>query len=274
MELLLKGENLVKRYKTRKVVNEVTLELKPGEIVGLLGPNGAGKTTTFYMLTGIIPPNKGKIFLNGSDVTRLPMYQRARKGVGYLPQEPSIFRKLTVEENLALILENQKLSRRKQREKAESLIKEFNIENIRKSKGYVLSGGERRRVEIARALSTDPTFLLLDEPFTGIDPISVQELQELMKRLRERGMGVLITDHNVRETLEITDHAYIMYDGRILISGTSKQITEDEHAKKHYLGDRFRMDFDEPAGPPAAGGGAGETGAAPESGPGGGESGS
>jgi lipopolysaccharide export system ATP-binding protein len=245
MEHLLRGEGLVKRYRARKVVNEVTLEVKPGEIVGLLGPNGAGKTTTFYMLTGIISPNKGRIWLNGKDATRLAMYQRARRGVGYLPQEPSIFRKLSVEENLMLILENQKLPRKKQREKAESLIHEFNIGAIRKSKGYVLSGGERRRVEIARSLATEPTFLLLDEPFTGIDPISVQELQELMKKLRDRGMGVLITDHNVRETLEITDHAYIMYDGKILISGTSRQIIEDEHAKKHYLGEKFRMDLDD-----------------------------
>jgi len=240
MDLHLRGENLEKKYRSRKVVNDVSLQVAPGEIVGLLGPNGAGKTTTFYMLTGIISPNAGEIYLNGTKVTRLPMYQRARRGVGYLPQEPSIFRKLTVEENLMLILENQKMARKKKAEKIEELIKEFNIETIRKSKGYVLSGGERRRVEIARALATEPTFILLDEPFTGIDPISVQELQELMRRLRDRGMGILITDHNVRETLEITDHAYIMYDGKILISGTPREIIEDQHAKEKYLG---RMEF-------------------------------
>ncbi|MFA6448293.1 MAG: LPS export ABC transporter ATP-binding protein [bacterium] len=236
----LRGEGLVKKYRSRVVVNSVSLEVKPGEIVGLLGPNGAGKTTTFYMLTGIISPNSGEIYLNGGKVTKLPMYQRARRGVGYLPQEPSIFRKLTVEDNLMLILENQKIPRKKKIEKMNSLFEEFNIERIRKSKGYVLSGGERRRVEIARALATEPTFILLDEPFTGIDPISVQELQELMKRLRDRGMGILITDHNVRETLEITDHAYIMYDGKILISGTSREIIEDEHTREKYLG---KMEF-------------------------------
>ncbi|HOO56388.1 MAG TPA: LPS export ABC transporter ATP-binding protein [bacterium] len=243
MGKILRGEKLVKIYHGRTVVNEVTVDVEPGQIVGLLGPNGAGKTTTFYMLTGIISPNRGKIFLDEADITKLPMYQRARRGVGYLPQEPSIFRKLTVEENLMLILEHQKMSGAERKKKTDSLIEEFGIEKIRKSKGYVLSGGERRRVEIARALATDPTFLLLDEPFTGIDPISVQELQELMRGLKYRGMGVLITDHNVRETLEITDRAYIMYDGQILISGTSKEITENEHARKHYLGDRFKMDF-------------------------------
>jgi lipopolysaccharide export system ATP-binding protein len=240
MEMYLRGEGLVKRYRNRKVVNNVTLDMKPGEIVGLLGPNGAGKTTTFYMLTGIISPNKGKIFLNGADVTKLPMYKRARGGVGYLPQEPSIFRKLSVEENLMLILENQRISRKKKRETMEKLIEEFNIGGIRKSKGIVLSGGERRRVEIARALATEPKFLLLDEPFTGIDPISVQELQDLMKQLRGRGMGILITDHNVRETLEITDHAYIMYDGKILKQGTSSVLAGDPEVRKKYLGS---MDF-------------------------------
>jgi len=242
MEMFLRGENLVKRYRNRNVVDGVTVDLKPGEIVGLLGPNGAGKTTTFYMLTGIVAPYRGSIYLNDQDVTRLPMYLRARKGIGYLPQEPSIFRKLTVEDNLMLILEHQGISRRQQKEKMNSLIDEFGIEKIRDSRGYVLSGGERRRVEIARALATDPTYLLLDEPFTGIDPISVQELQELMKNLRTRGLGVLITDHNVRETLEITDRSYIMYDGTILKSGTSEEIMQDERARKLYLGDRFSID--------------------------------
>jgi len=241
MELILRGESLVKRYRQRVVVKEANLEVKPGEIVGLLGPNGAGKTTTFYMLTGIIPPNSGKIFLNGEEVTKMAMFQRARRGVGYLPQEPSIFRKLSVEENLMLILENQKMSKKKRNEKMESLIEEFNISHIRKSKGYVLSGGERRRVEIARSLATDPKFILLDEPFTGIDPISVNELQGLMMKLKEKGMGILITDHSVRETLEITDKAYIMYDGKILISGTSKEIINNDEAKERYLGKEFKL---------------------------------
>jgi lipopolysaccharide export system ATP-binding protein len=250
MEQCLRGEGLVKSYRQRKVVSDVTLDVSPGQIVGLLGPNGAGKTTTFYMLTGIVSPNKGKIFLNGEDVTRLPMYMRARNGMGYLPQEASIFRKLSVEDNLRLILEHQKMTEKQRKEKIDSLIEEFGIGHIRKLKGSVLSGGERRRVEIARALATDPAFLLLDEPFTGIDPISVQELQELMRKLKGLGMGVLITDHNVRETLEITDRAYIMYDGKILISGTSKEIIQDELSRKHYLGDRFRMDIDEQEGEP------------------------
>ncbi len=240
MDMHLRGEGLEKKYRSRKVVNDVSLEVKPGEIVGLLGPNGAGKTTTFYMLTGIISPNAGKIFLNGTDVTKLPMYRRSRRGVGYLPQEPSIFRKLTVEENLMLIIENQRLTRKRRKEIMNQLIEEFAIEKIRKSKGIVLSGGERRRVEIARALTTEPKYLLLDEPFTGIDPISVQELQGLMRQLRDKGMGILITDHNVRETLEITDHAYIMYDGKILKSGTSSVLANDPEVRKKYLGS---MDF-------------------------------
>lgn len=240
MDMHLRGEGLEKKYRSRKVVNDVSLEVKPGEIVGLLGPNGAGKTTTFYMLTGIISPNAGKIFLNGTDMTKLPMYRRSRRGVGYLPQEPSIFRKLTVEENLMLILENQRLTRKRRKEIMNQLIEEFAIEKIRKSKGIVLSGGERRRVEIARALTTEPKYLLLDEPFTGIDPISVQELQGLMRQLRDKGMGILITDHNVRETLEITDHAYIMYDGKILKSGTSSVLANDPEVRKKYLGN---MDF-------------------------------
>lgn len=243
MEILLEGRELKKNYKKREVVKNVSVDVRPGEIVGLLGPNGAGKTTTFYMLTGIVSPNGGKIFLNGADVTHLAMYLRARKGIGYLPQEPSIFRKLTVEENLLLVLEHQKLKRADQIKKANDLIAEFQIEKIRKSRGYVLSGGERRRVEIARAIATNPVFLLLDEPFTGIDPISVQELQELMKRLKDRGIGILITDHNVRETLEITDRSYIMYDGTVLKSGTSAEILTDPEAKRLYLGERFIMDI-------------------------------
>ncbi len=243
MDMYLRGENLVKKYRGRVVVRRVNIEVTPGEIVGLLGPNGAGKTTTFYMLTGLVPPNEGRIFLNGKDVTTQPMYLRARNGIGYLPQEPSIFRKLTVEENLMLILENRKISRKQQIEKTNELIEEFGISKIRKSKGYVLSGGERRRVEIARSLSTDPTYLLLDEPFTGIDPISVQELQELMIRLKERGIGILITDHNVRETLDITDRSYIMYDSSVLKSGTSAEILSDPQARKLYLGERFSIEY-------------------------------
>ncbi|MEW5945062.1 MAG: LPS export ABC transporter ATP-binding protein [bacterium] len=242
MERFLRGEDLVKVYR-RPVVDHVTLELKPGEIVGLLGPNGAGKTTTFYVITGLIPPNGGRITLNGEDVTRLAMHRRSRRGLGYLPQEPSIFRRLSVEDNLKLILEAQGLSRADQNERVDSLLDEFKIANIRRSVGCVLSGGERRRVEIARALSTSPDFLLLDEPFTGIDPISVQELQELMTGLKNRGIGILVTDHNVRETLEITDRAYIIYDGRVLISGTSREILESETARRIYLGDRFQMDL-------------------------------
>lgn len=243
-ERYLRGEDLVKIYRRRAVVDKVTLEVRPGEIAGLLGPNGAGKTTTFYMLTGLVPPNEGKIVHNGEDVTGLAMHHRARRGIGYLPQEASIFRKLSIEDNLRLVLEAQSLSAREREKKIGDLLDEFKIQKIRRSPGYVLSGGERRRVEIARALATDPDFLLLDEPFTGIDPISVQELQELMRGLRNRGIGIVITDHNVRETLEITDRAYIIYDGRVLISGTSAEILKDETARRIYLGKRFRMDID------------------------------
>ncbi|MFH1538144.1 MAG: LPS export ABC transporter ATP-binding protein [bacterium] len=244
MDRYLRGEGLVKSYRNRAVVDNVALEVRPGEIVGLLGPNGAGKTTTFYMLTGLLPPNEGKILHNGEDVTHLAMHRRARRGIGYLPQEASIFRKLSVEDNLRLVLEAQGFSSREIEGKVDSLLDEFKIRKIRRSPGYVLSGGERRRVEIARALATNPEFLLLDEPFTGIDPISVQELQELMRGLRSRGIGIVITDHNVRETLEITDRAYIIYDGRVLISGTSAEILKDETARRIYLGKRFRMNID------------------------------
>lgn len=247
MEMYLQARELKKSYKGRTVVSGVNVDVHPGEIVGLLGPNGAGKTTTFYMITGIVKPNSGSIHLNGEDVTKFPMYMRARRGIGYLPQEPSIFRKLTVEDNLMLILEHRGLSRKAQRKKADELIEEFGIQKIRKSRGYVLSGGERRRVEIARALATDPTYLLLDEPFTGIDPISVQDLQELMMDLKTRGLGVLITDHSVRETLQITDRSYIMYDSKILKSGTSEEILKDPEARRLYLGDRFSLEM--PTGP-------------------------
>lgn len=241
MSLHLKGENLIKIYRHRKVVNDVTIEVAPGEIIGLLGPNGAGKTTTFYMLTGLVSPNTGKILIGSKNVTKLPMYRRARQGIGYLPQEPSIFRKLSVEENIMLILECLNIPHKEKRKRLQELIKDFKIEHIKHLKGYVLSGGERRRVEIARALSTQPLFLLLDEPFTGIDPISVQELQELMKNLKNRGIGILITDHNVRETLEITDKAYIMFDGKVLISGTPTEILNSDIAKRIYLGEKFQL---------------------------------
>jgi lipopolysaccharide export system ATP-binding protein len=242
----IRAEKLVKVYRGRRVVNDVSLDMKPGEIVGLLGPNGAGKSTTFYMITGLVSPNKGRIYLNGRDVTRKAMYRRARLGVGYLPQEPSIFRRLTVAENLLLILEARGVPRQDRKQIVDSLLQKLNIERLRSQKGYVLSGGERRRAEIARALATRPTYLLLDEPFTGIDPISVQELQDLLRSLvkepdGDSPLGILITDHNVRETLEITDRSYIMYDGNILISGKSDEILADPSARKHYLGERFRM---------------------------------
>ncbi len=238
MATFLKGENLVKKYRGRKVVNNVTIELSVGEIVGLLGPNGAGKTTTFYILTGLISPNSGKVFLNGKDVSRLPIYKRARLGLGYLPQEPSIFRKLTVEENIMLILECMKMTMKERNNILERLLDEFNLKEIRKEKAYVLSGGQRRRVEIARALCTEPSFLLLDEPFTGIDPITVQEIQKVILHLKKKNIGVLITDHSVKETLEITDRAYIMYDSGILISGTAEEILSNEAVKNGYLGER------------------------------------
>jgi lipopolysaccharide export system ATP-binding protein len=242
----ISAEKLVKIYRGRRVVNEASLDMRPGEIVGLLGPNGAGKSTTFYMITGLVSPNRGRIYLDGRDVTRKAMYRRARLGIGYLPQEPSIFRKLTVAENLLLILEARGVPRQDRKKVVDDLLRKLNIERLRSQKGYVLSGGERRRAEIARALATKPTYLLLDEPFTGIDPISVQELQDLLRDLvknpsNDSELGILITDHNVRETLEITDRSYIMYDGNILISGKSDEILADPSARKHYLGERFRM---------------------------------
>lgn len=238
MTPFLRGENLVKKYRGRKVVNNVTIELSVGEIVGLLGPNGVGKTTTFYILTGLISPNSGRVILNNKDVSKLPIYKRARLGLGYLPQEPSIFRRLTVEENIMLILECMKLKIKERKDILERLLDEFGLKEIRKEKGYVLSGGQRRRVEIARALCTQPSFLLLDEPFTGIDPITVQEIQKIILYLKEKNIGVIITDHSVRETLEITDRAYIMYDSGILISGTPEEILSNEAVKNGYLGER------------------------------------
>ena len=235
----LKIRNLVKSYRSRKVVNKVTLEIKQGEIVGLLGPNGAGKTTTFYMVVGLTRPDDGQVFLNDADITNSPMHQRAKKGLSYLPQEPSVFRKLTVEENLLAVLESQKLSTFDRKKKARSLLRELNILHIKDSMAYSLSGGERRRVEISRALATSPIFVLLDEPFAGIDPIAVADIQSIVSQLKNRGIGVLITDHNVRETLSITDRAYIINEGEIISSGSPHQIVQDEKVKQIYLGDQF-----------------------------------
>ena len=235
----LKIRNLIKSYRSRKVVNRVTLEIKQGEIVGLLGPNGAGKTTTFYMVVGLTRPDDGQVFLNDADITNFPMHQRAKKGLSYLPQEPSVFRKLTVEENLLAVLESQKLSTFDRKKKARSLLRELNILHIKDSMAYSLSGGERRRVEISRALATSPIFVLLDEPFAGIDPIAVADIQSIVSQLKNRGIGVLITDHNVRETLSITDRAYIINEGEIISSGSPHQIVQDEKVKQIYLGDQF-----------------------------------
>ena len=235
----LKIRNLVKSYRSRKVVNRVTLEIKQGEIIGLLGPNGAGKTTTFYMVVGLTKPDDGRVFLNDEDITNFPMHKRAKKGVSYLPQEPSVFRKLTVEENLLAVLESQKLSTFDRKKKARSLLRELNILHIKDSMAYSLSGGERRRVEISRALATSPIFVLLDEPFAGIDPIAVSDIQSIVSQLKKRGIGVLITDHNVRETLSITDRAYIINEGEIISSGSPHQIVQDEKVKQIYLGDQF-----------------------------------
>ena len=235
----LKIRNLVKSYRSRKVVNRVTLEIKQGEIIGLLGPNGAGKTTTFYMVVGLTRPDDGQVFLNDEDITNFPMHKRAIKGVSYLPQEPSVFRKLTVEENLLAVLESQKLSTFDRKKKARSLLRELNILHIKDSMAYSLSGGERRRVEISRALATSPKFILLDEPFAGIDPIAVSDIQSIVSQLKNRGIGVLITDHNVRETLNITDRAYIINEGQIISSGSPHQIVQDEKVKQIYLGDQF-----------------------------------
>jgi len=234
-------KELVKSYNGRKVVDGVSLELRRGEIVGLLGPNGAGKTTTFYMTVGVVPPDRGKVFLDDREITRLPMYLRARLGIGYLPQESSIFRRLTVEDNIKCVLEFQPLSSKDRRRRLEELISLMQLETVRHQPAYTLSGGERRRVEIARALAIRPDFLLLDEPFTGIDPIVREEIQEIVLMLKDQGIGILITDHNVRETLEVTDRAYIIYEGRILISGEAQTLINDPEARRIYLGKKFRM---------------------------------
>ena len=238
----IEASNLKKIYKKREVVKDVSLSMEKGEIVGLLGPNGAGKTTTFYMITGIIQPNHGTVLYNGENITSAPMYERARLGLGYLPQEASVFRNMTVEENILAVLEMRKIPKEERIKITSNLIEEFKLSHVAKNLGYSLSGGERRRVEIARTISTNPDFMLLDEPFAGVDPIAVEDIQNIIIKLKERGLGILITDHNVRETLRITERAYIMAEGSILISGTSDQIANDERARKVYLGDNFKLD--------------------------------
>lgn len=241
MGLKIRTENLVKKYKTRTVVNNVSFEVNQGEIVGLLGPNGAGKTTSFYMIVGLIKPFSGKIYLNDEEITELPMYKRAKLGLAYLPQEASVFRNLSVEDNIKAILEYTDLSKEEQKDKLESLISEFNIQKVRKNKGNNLSGGERRRTEIARCLATNPKFILLDEPFAGVDPIAVEDIQAIVAKLKEKNIGILITDHNVHETLTITDRAYLLFEGRILKSGTAEELAEDETVKRVYLGKNFEL---------------------------------
>jgi len=238
----LRAENLVKKYKSRTVVKGVSVEVEQGEIVGLLGPNGAGKTTSFYMIVGLIKPNEGNIFLDGKDITSLPMYKRAQQGVGYLPQEASVFRKLSVEDNLKAVLEMRKgMSKTEQKEKLESLLDEFGLQRVRKNRGDLLSGGERRRTEIARALASDPKFILLDEPFAGVDPIAVEDIQSIVDTLKNKNIGILITDHNVQETLSITDRAYLLFEGSILKAGSAEDLANDEQVRKVYLGQNFEL---------------------------------
>ncbi len=235
----LRSEELLKVYKKRTVVNRVSIEVNQGEIVGLLGPNGAGKTTSFYIITGLVKPDEGKVFLENEDITHLPMYQRAQKGVGYLPQEASVFRKLTVEENIRAILEMTPLSKSEQAQKLEQLLEEFSLTKIRKSKGEVLSGGERRRTEIARCLATSPKFILLDEPFAGVDPIAVEDIQSIVYQLKKKNIGILITDHNVQETLNITDRVYLLYEGKILKQGRPAELVQDPEVREKYIGKGF-----------------------------------
>ncbi|GAB6282711.1 MAG: LPS export ABC transporter ATP-binding protein [Ignavibacterium sp.] len=238
----LSAKDLVKIYKKRTVVNKATLQVSKGEVVGLLGPNGAGKTTTFYMMVGMIKPNGGKVFLDENEITKIPMYKRAEMGIGYLPQEASIFRQLTVEDNIKAVLQMKELTNQQRKEKLESLLEDLGITSIRKSKGYQLSGGERRRTEIARALATDPSFILLDEPFAGIDPIAVEDIMNIVANLKNRGIGVLITDHNVHETLSIVDKGYILINGIIFRSGSAVELAEDKEVRKLYLGEKFKLD--------------------------------
>ena len=237
--MILRTDNLVKKYKQRTVVNHVSIEVQQGEIVGLLGPNGAGKTTTFYMTTGLITPNEGKIFLNDEDITKYPVYKRAQSGIGYLAQEASVFRKMTVEDNLKAVLEMTNFPKEYQKEKLETLITEFNLGHVRTNHGDRLSGGERRRTEIARCLAIEPNFIMLDEPFAGVDPIAVQDIQDIVWKLKDKNIGILITDHNVDETLAITDRAYILVEGKILFQGTAEELAENEKVRKVYLGNHF-----------------------------------
>lgn len=241
LSLTIHTQNLVKRYGSRVVASNVSVEVKQGEIVGLLGPNGAGKTTTFYMVVGFVKPDEGEVFLNDLNITKYPMYKRAQMGIGYLPQEASVFRKLTVEENIAAVLEMTKLSKREQKEKLEDLLTEFRLHHVRKNNGDSLSGGERRRTEIARALAVDPKFILLDEPFAGVDPIAVEDIQAVVARLKFKNIGILITDHNVTETLSICDRAYLLIEGKIFKHGTAEQLAEDEHVRRLYLGRNFEL---------------------------------
>jgi len=239
--MILRTDKITKRYRHRTVVKDVSIEVKQGEIVGLLGPNGAGKTTSFYMIVGLIKPLTGKIFLDETEITEEPMYKRAKRGIGYLSQEASVFRKLSVEDNIRAVLEFTKLSKSEQNERMEGLIEEFGLVNVRKSKGIQLSGGERRRTEIARALAVSPHFILLDEPFAGVDPIAVEDIQNIVTKLKDKNIGVLITDHNVHETLSITDRSYLLFEGAILKSGTSEELAQDEHVRKVYLGQKFEL---------------------------------
>jgi len=241
MSVTIETRGLVKKYGNRIVVNHVSFEVKQGEIVGLLGPNGAGKTTSFYQMVGLVRPDEGKVFLNNQDITNMPMYKRAKMGIGYLPQEASVFRKLSVEDNIAAILEMSGKSKQEQKEKLESLIKEFRLEHVRKNNGDVLSGGERRRTEIARALSVDPKFILLDEPFAGIDPIAVEDIQAIVAKMKYKNIGVLITDHNVTETLSICDRAYLLIEGKIFKHGTAEELADDEDVRRLYLGRNFEL---------------------------------
>ena len=239
--MILRTDSIVKKYRSRTVVNGVSISVNQGEIVGLLGPNGAGKTTSFYMIVGLINPMSGKVFLDNEDITGLPVYKRAQKGIGYLAQEPSVFRKLSVEDNILAVLEMTKMSKEEQHAKTEDLIREFGLGKIRKNLGIELSGGERRRTEIARALALSPKFILLDEPFAGVDPIAVEDIQSIVSSLKEKNIGILITDHNVHETLKITDRAYLLYEGKVLKSGTAKELSEDENVRRLYLGENFEL---------------------------------
>ncbi len=234
-------ENIVKKYGKRTVVKGVSIQVNQGEIVGLLGPNGAGKTTSFYMIVGLIKPNEGKVLLEGEDITKLPMYKRAQKGIGYLPQESSVFRQLSIEDNIKSVLEMSSFSKEEQRDRLEDVLDEFGLQRIRKSLGIQLSGGERRRTEIARALAIDPKFILLDEPFAGVDPIAVEDIQKIVAKLKDKNIGILITDHNVHETLSITDRAYLLYEGRILESGTAEELAANPEVRKKYLGEKFEL---------------------------------